>query len=241
MDRLTTLIEKFHLTVTPAPEGEANLIAICNGDSEPHEVRFFTRGVSDWADQERLMFAARVDWSGPSNPLMAAMPDRIDLDLTDQADTRTLVQLMYAEVKGRRCGAQSVISRLGEALMVRLLREQMREGSTDVGLLAGLADPRLSRAVVAIHDHPGKLWTAADLAGQAGLSLSRFTELFAETVGETPMGYLRRWRLILAHQDVRRGDRIDAVARRYAYASPEAFTRAFRKAYGVAPTVLRAA
>lgn len=55
------------------------------------------------------------------------------------------------------------------------------------------------------------------------------------------MGYLRRWRLILAHQDLVRGDRVEAVARRYAYASPEGFTRAFRKAYGVAPVSLRTA
>ncbi len=241
MDRLTTLIEKFHLSVTPAAEGEANLIAICDGDSTPQEVRFYTRGVSDWADTKRLMFAARVDWAGPTNPLMAALPDRVDYDLTEKGDTQTLIQLMYAEANGGRCGAQSVLSRLGEALMVRLLRDQMREGRTEVGLLAGLADPRLSRAIVAIHDFPGKLWTAADLATLAGLSLSRFSELFNETVGETPMGYLRRWRLILAHQDLRRGDRIDAIARRYAYASPEAFSRAFRKTYGHAPSALRAA
>jgi AraC-like DNA-binding protein len=55
------------------------------------------------------------------------------------------------------------------------------------------------------------------------------------------MGYLRRWRLILAHQDIIRGDRVDAVARRYSYSSPESFTRAFRKVHGVAPTALRAA
>lgn len=239
MDRLTALIEKFHLSVAAAAEGEANLIAICGDTGTPREVRFYTRGVSDWADTKRLMFAARVDWAGPTNPLMAALPDRVDYDLADKGDTQTLVHLMYTEAKGGRCGAQSVLSRLGEALMVRLLRDQMREGRTEVGLLAGLADPRLSRAIVAMHDFPGKLWTAADLAGLAGLSLSRFTELFAQTVGETPMGYLRRWRLILAHQDVRNGARIDAVARRYAYASPEAFSRAFRKTYGVAPSAMR--
>jgi AraC-like DNA-binding protein len=122
-----------------------------------------------------------------------------------------------------------------------LLRDQISQGTTEVGLLAGLADPRLSRTIVAMHDFPGRVWSNADLAQEAGLSLSRFSELFAQIVGETPMGYLRRWRLILAHQDITRGDRVDAVARRYAYTSPESFTRAFRKAHGVAPTALRAA
>ncbi|MGR3714738.1 MAG: AraC family transcriptional regulator [Shimia sp.] len=239
MDRLTTLIEKFHLTVQPATIGTANLIALSDENADPSEVQFYTRGRSEADPDQRLMFAAHVDWGGPTNPLIAALPDRVDYDLTLQDDTRSLVALMHAEANGGRCGAQSVLSRLGEALVVRLLRAQMRAGRTQVGLLAGLADARLSRAIVAMHDHPGRLWTNADLADIAGLSLSRFSELFTKVVGETPMGYLRRWRLILAHQDVRRGDRIDAVARRYAYATPESFTRAFRKTHGVAPTALR--
>ena len=44
----------------------------------------------------------------------------------------------------------------------------------------------------------------------------------------------------LARQDVARGDRIDAVARRYGYASPEGFARAFRRHYGENPIALRA-
>ncbi len=66
-----------------------------------------------------------------------------------------------------------------------------------------------------------------------------FAELFAAQVGETPIGYLRRWRLTLARQDLARGDRVETVARRYAYSSPEGFSRAFRKEYGVAPISLR--
>ncbi|CUH53314.1 AraC family transcriptional regulator [Shimia marina] len=241
MDRLTTLVEKFHLTVQPAPLSTANLIAMAGEDGTPARVVFLTRGTSQTARAEEVLFAAHVDWMGMTNPLMASLPDEVGSDLSGAEDSRALVRLMAEETTANRCGAQSVINRLGEALMVRLLREQISQGTTDVGLLAGLADPRISRAIVAMHDFPGRVWSNADLAQEAGLSLSRFAELFAQTVGETPMGYLRRWRLILAHQDIMRGDRVDAVARRYAYNSPESFTRAFRKAHGVAPTALRAA
>ncbi|MEQ9695474.1 AraC family transcriptional regulator [Shimia sp. SDUM112013] len=241
MDRLTTLVERFHLSVRPAPLGRANLIACAKDGATPERVVFFARATEPRSCAEAVLFAASVDWAGASNPLLASLPDKVELDLRPHPETAALVGLMHHEAVANRCGAQSVINRLGEALMVRLLRDQIERGSTEAGLLAGMADPRLSRAIVSMHDHPGRLWTNADLAQIAGLSLSRFCELFAGVVGETPMGYLRRWRLILARQDVMNGDRIERVAHRYAYASPESFTRAFRKAYGTAPSRLRPA
>lgn len=241
MDRLTTLVEKFHLTVHNAPLNAANLVAYGDVEGAPREVVFFTRGLCDVSKDGPALFVAQVDWMGLSNPLMAALPEVVRYDLRDAVDSRALVHLMAVETEGKHCGAETVVNRLGEALMVRLLRDQISRGTTEVGLLAGLADRRLARAIVAMHDQPGRLWSNADLAQEAGLSLSRFSEVFAATVGETPIGYLRRWRLILAHQDILRGDRVETVAHRYAYASPESFTRAFRKAHGAAPSSLRAA
>ena len=58
-------------------------------------------------------------------------------------------------------------------------------------------------------------------------------------MGETPQSYLRRWRMTLAHQDIERGDRVQAVARRYGYASPEALSRAFARQFEVNPLALR--
>ncbi|UWR46060.1 AraC family transcriptional regulator [Phaeobacter inhibens] len=241
MDRLTTLMERFQLSVRAAGSGEANLIALADPSGEPVRLLYSSCDDAPAQPHDRVMWAARVDWSGCCNPLIAALPGLVDYDIADKPEARNLLRLMRDEADAQRCGAQSVINRLGEVLMVRLLRHQIREGATEPGLLAGLADPRLSRAIVAMHDHPGRLWSNADLAEVAGLSLSRFAEVFAAEVGETPIGYLRRWRLILAHQDLSRGDRVDAVARRYAYSSPEGFSRAFRKAYGVAPMSLRMA
>ncbi|AHD01418.1 AraC family transcriptional regulator [Leisingera methylohalidivorans] len=241
MDRLTTLIDRFQLAVQAAGPAEANLIALADAAGQPVRILYRTRGALAEPAPGAVMWAARVTWSGNSNPFLAALPPLVDYSISGNAEAQGLVRLMRDESEGRHCGAQSVINRLGEVLMVRLLRSQIRKGATEPGLLAGLADPRLSRAIVAMHDRPGRLWTNADLAQEAGLSLSRFAELFSAEVGETPMGYLRRWRLILAHQDLTRGDRVEAVARRYAYGSPEGFTRAFRKVYGVAPVSLRSA
>ncbi|MCP4184153.1 MAG: helix-turn-helix transcriptional regulator [Hyphomicrobiales bacterium] len=54
-----------------------------------------------------------------------------------------------------------------------------------------MSDPRLGRAIVAIHDQSGHKWNNESLAAIAGLSPSRFLEVFLATVGEPPVAYLQ--------------------------------------------------
>jgi AraC-like DNA-binding protein len=149
------------------------------------------------------------------------------------------LRLFKAELDAQHCGVRPILNRLAEVLVIRLLRAEINRGATRPGLVAGLADPRLARAIVAMHDDPGRAWRNEDLAAEAGLSLSRFAETFQNTVGETPQSYLRRWRMTLARQDIARGERVQAVARRYGYASPEALSRAFARQFDVNPLALR--
>lgn len=239
MDRLTTLLTQFHLSVGSTEVTKANLVVLQDGQGVAVRLCYYTKGTVPAHEVDRVLWAGYVDWSGRVNPFLVALPKVATYDLVENPEAQGLVEIICNEAKGKRCGAQSVVNRLAEVLIVRMLRHQLEHGATEPGLLAGLADPRINRAVVAIHDRPGQSWDNASLAQEAGLSLSRFSELFSATVGETPMGYLRRWRLILAQQDLQRGARVDAVARRYAYASGEAFSRAFRRAYGVSPMAVR--
>jgi len=203
------------------------------------EIWFGLAGIGAELAAEGVLFAADVDWGGASNPLLAALPEKLRYDLSADREAASLVALMHSELAAARCGSGSVINRLGEVMVVRLLRAQIEAGSTEPGLLSGLSDARLSRAIVAIHGNPGRNWRNDDLAEVAGLSLSRFAETFASVVGETPAAYLRRWRLLVARQDLQNGDRVDAVARRYGYQSAEGFARAFRQHYGQNPLAMR--
>lgn len=238
-DRLTTLISRFSLRVEPAALDAATLVVLADAGGKPCRALFKPRDRGFDLGQIRAVVVASVDWGGTSNPLVSALPDLIEVDLTRDAETMALAMLIKAEMEAQRCGAASVVNRLGEVLVVRILRGQIETGSTRPGVLAGLADPRLSRAIVAIHDQPGRNWRNDDLAEIAGLSRSRFAEMFLGAVGEPPAAYLRRWRLTLARQDVDRGHRVDAIARRYGYGSAEGFTRAFRKQFGALPITLR--
>ncbi len=239
MDRLTTLMERFTLQVKPAALKTATMVVTAGTDGASGHVWFGHAGIGSDFPADTVLFAAEVDWGGASNPLLAALPDKICFDLSRDQEAASLISLMHSELAAARCGSASVVNRLGEVMIVRLLRAQIEAGSTEPGLLSGLSDARLNRAIVAIHGSPGRNWRNDDLAEIAGLSLSRFAETFVSVVGETPAAYLRRWRLLLARQDLQKGDRVEAVARRYGYQSAEGFARAFRQRYGCNPLAMR--
>lgn len=241
IDRLSTLMARFRISVRPAPADQATLRVIRSATGSPDRLFLHAQPPRTPGQPGDLLLSAVIDWGGDTNPLFLALPDVIEVDLTRDPDTRSLLSLIDTELRGARCGAGSVVARLSEVLLVRILRHQIESGSVESGLLAGLSDPRLSRAIVAIHDRPDRQWTNEDLAQVAGLSLSRFVDLFQTRVGETPAAYLRRWRLTLASQDLAEGGRVERVSHRYGFRSPEGFTRAFKRHFGHTPIAHRVA
>ncbi len=240
MDRLSALMSRFELVVNLSPDPNANLqILSKSNDGIPTCLRFGMRGDLNPEKGMTLLLSAQVDWGGDDNPLLSALPAVIHFDVQEDGETKALADVLIAESRAARCGSGSVLNRLCEVLIVRLLRGQIETGGVKAGLLGGLADPRLARAIVAIHDRPEEIWRVETLAREAGLSSSRFAELFRKAVGVTPLAYLRHWRLVLAKQDLSRGDRVQAVAQRYCYNSTEALSRAILHAYGVGPMQIR--
>jgi AraC-like DNA-binding protein len=241
-DRLSALIYRFSLKVTPQQDEQANLIVMQHRNTgEPTKILLAPLSFlpKQSSVDECIMFSARTDWGGRENPLFATLPHLIEINIDRNSDLSMLVHLLKTEAEAQRCGVGGVLNRLGEILMIRILRQQIELGSTAPGLLNGLADSRLSRAIVSMHEAPGKRWNNEDLAQIAGLSLSRFTELFNQRVGQTVQSYLRHWRMILACQDIERGDRIQTIATRYSYGSSEALSRAFRRQFGNNPIAHR--
>lgn len=238
IDRLSALMARFALAVHVVAPDEANLFVI--DDSNGREIILRPGSVGAPTSQKgRIVFQAFVDFGGPETPLATALPDVLVHPIDEDEELTAVIALMRAEVAGSRCGGASVLARLAEVLIVRLIRSRLEKGDVPRGMLAGLADTRLAKAIVAMHDHPGELWHNDDLAAESGMSRSRFIARFRDVVGTSPQAYLRHWRLLLAQQDVARGDRIDAVARRYGYGSPEALTHMFRRETGQSPITLR--
>lgn len=242
VDRLSSLLVHFELAVKPTVFEDADLFIFVDRESgSPNRVILSPHKklkVSS-LENETLVFKAEVRWGGESNPLFSALPEILELDLKFDTETAAIASLLNTEYGNKRCGSASVLSRLSEILIIRLMRVQIENGQMEVGLFGGLNDPRLSRAIVAIHDDPSKKWKNDELAQIAGLSLSRFCELFTNVVQETPIGYLRRWRLILARQDIAKGGRVQSIASKYGYRSGEALSRAFYKQFSETPSSVR--
>lgn len=235
IDRLTTLIETFRISASLSAPAQANLFALEDKQSGRVMLYLHPQGTDHLIKNGNPFFALYIEFNQLAPALAAALPQGMSLEVDNNQDMAHLVHLIANEVKSDRCGAKAVIARYGEILLVRLLRHQLENGHTKPSFLAGLADDRISRALVAIHEQPEKLWNNDALAQEAGLSPSRFKQLFAQLVCETPGSYLRRWRLMLAKTEIERGERIDKVARKYGYRAPDAFSRAYLKEYGLRP------
>ena len=175
--------------------------------------------------------------------LLNSLPQLVLLRTGEQeTDMRleTLARLMAAEARSEDSGRQVVLDRLADVLLVMVLRHVVRHGLVQRGLLAALSDPRLARALSALHTEPGTAWTLAGLAARAGMARTAFAQRFAEVVGDTPMNYLAGWRMQLADRMLRdRRLSVAQVAEQVGYSTEAAFRRAFKRLRGVGPGAVR--
>ena len=235
MDRLSSLLDRFRLKVVPAEPTQANLGIVKEDETENCILFFKPRGYGFPRISGQMVLSLNVDFGNVANPLRIALPDEVVETVHPDSDLHNLISLLISEDENSRCGAPVVLGRLGEVLVVRILRMQLERGATTPGILSGLSHQRISKAIVAMHEKPEIGWRNSDLAEISGLSQSRFKELFSSIVGEAPMGYLRRWRMVLARIDLENGERVDRVSHKYGYKAPDAFSRAFTKEFGDRP------
>ena len=177
-------------------------------------------------------------------PLIEALPRVLRIPIGDgsaSALVRDLLRVGVQESSESRPGAGSILTKLSELLFVEALRRYVEALPPEVtGWLAGVRDPQVGRALALVHAEPGRAWTVDDLARSVALSRSALAERFTALVGEPPMQYLMRWRLALAARMLRSGpEAIGRVAERSGYESEAAFSRAFKREFGVPPATWR--
>jgi AraC-like DNA-binding protein len=169
--------------------------------------------------------------AGSDNPLVQALPTFMTLPLAELADASAILAVLFAEAAAPdRCGRAHMVDRLFEVVLVYLLRSLMQQGRVDSGLLAGMADAKLAKALVAMHAQPELHWQLPTLAAQAGMSRTQFALRFREVVGATPADYLSRFRMHLVQDLLRRGRALESIAAAVGYSGAPALSRAF---YGV--------
>jgi AraC-like DNA-binding protein len=151
------------------------------------------------------------------------------------------LKFSVTEAAGRQAGADAMLAQLSEALFAETLRRYARQlPDAQIGWLAGARDPELGRALALVHRRPAHPWTAADLAREAGLSRTVLAERFRHFLGESPVAYLTRWRLVLgARALTTTSHSVVQIAQEVGYESEAAFNRAFKREYGLPPARYR--
>lgn len=198
------------------------------------------------APTEESDFAcATLDFDGgPTHPLVRTLPPVIVLPL-DAVDTLApALDVLFAEIDNVGCGRKVLADRLFEVILIQLFRwilDHPGELDLPAGLLIGLSDENLARALVAIHESPGLPWTLATMSREARMSRSSFAARFKELVGQPPAEYLTAWRITLAQDRLRAGVSVARTATELGYATPPAFTRAFTQKVGSSPRAWLAA
>lgn len=181
------------------------------------------------------MLVGHCSFDSPDAELLVSLLPQL-VHVRDERRLTMLVQLVGEESREQRPARDVVLARLLEVLLIEAMRSAAGT-SASPGLVRGLADARLALALRAMHEHPARAWTVAELASQAALSRSAFFERFNRTVGIAPMAYLLAWRMALAKRLLRNNEGgIADIAERVGYSSASTFSIAFSRHVGLSPS-----
>lgn len=178
------------------------------------------------------------------SPLLAILPPLIHIQsnqgqMADWLES-TLKMLAY-EARNLKPGSQTILSRLIDIIFVQALRAWLEE-QTELagGWLGALRDSQIGTSISLIHQDPGQNWSVATLANQVGMSRSLFAARFTTLVGEPPLAYLTRWRMHLAATTLAKEKAtMTTVANSVGYESEAAFSKAFKRYFGISPSSYR--
>ena len=137
--------------------------------------------------------------------------------------------------------SSEVVAKLAELFLTQAVREYIDHlplGTS--GWLRGLTDPAVTKALSIIHSRFAEDLDVEGLAREAGVSRTILGEKFAELIGEPPMRYCAQWRMRVAANMLRDGKQnASNVAYSVGFNSEAAFTRAFKREYGIPPATWR--
>src|SRR5262245_55489286 len=181
---------------------------------------------------------------GDINPVIATLHALLKMRVNDGVSAewiRSTFQFAAQEVAAGRPGSETVLAKLSELLFVETVRchaESLPEGQT--GWLAGLREPHVAKALALLHRDITRDWTVDELGREVGLSRSALADRFLRLIGLPPMHYLANWRMQVAAERLRNTSAsLAQVAEAVGYESEAAFSRAFKKIFGMAPATWR--
>lgn len=192
----------------------------------------------DWGGpgEESLLFCGFLGSMTPNEALLQSLPPM--LKIAADAGPRgewTASSLRFAADELR--ADSQLLGRIAELLFAEAVRRHVQSlPPGEGGWLAGLGDAAVGRALAYIHARSTKRIDVTALARHVGLSRSALGERFTALLGEPPVRYWTRWRLRAAANRLQDG-RLPAARVAYdsGFNSEAAFSRAFKREYGLPP------
>lgn len=181
------------------------------------------------------------------DPVLRALPPLIVVRPPDGPAAqwvRASVEYAVVATQASLASPSASGSQLAQLLFTEILGQYLEDAGDDelTGWLAALRDPVVGPAIARLHAEPQHAWTVADLARSVPTSKTVLVDRFHATLGRPPIRYLTEWRINLASGLLRTTDlSVAEVASQVGYTSEEAFSRAFKRALGMAPAHWRSA
>jgi AraC-like DNA-binding protein len=187
------------------------------------------------------LLCGAFEFAGPlAQSFLTVLPEWIRVRKDDRGEKEwldSIARFLFRETQHPGLGAATIVTSLLDVLLVEAVRMWLREQPTGgAGWLGALRDPSIGAALGLMHHAPEKQWTVPALSAAVGLSRSPFAAKFTALVGQSPMSYLKSWRLqraatLLSSDAVS----LSSVAEQVGYESTAAFSRAFTRFFGVSP------
>ncbi len=237
-----------HYTVSDSPETPPNVVVhpgqrCCDMDGNSL-LDAMTHGVRTWGNDPDgstvFLVGAYEHLSDISDRLLSALPPVLSLARTSWESP--LVALLCDEVTKDEPGQAAVLDRLLDLLVTAVLKAWFAQHDNSRPKWWRFQGDRVVECVLRLmHDQPAHRWTLDKLAEESGASRASLARRFHDLVGEPPMTFLKNWRMALAADLLCQPDEtVSTVAEKVGYATPFAFSAAFKRVRGVSPQKHRA-
>jgi AraC-like DNA-binding protein len=175
-----------------------------------------------------------------SEQLIARLPKLVHCKIDTDSAAALLPRSIRPSQTAARLGLGAVLGKLSELLFVDAIRAYVESLPQQEDWLSGLRDRYVSHGLALMYAQPGARWSLESLAKTVGISRTVLADHFVRCTGIAPMQYLSQWRLRVAADALGHTDRaIKLVAEAAGFGSTAAFTRAFKRGFGVSPAKWR--
>lgn len=173
-----------------------------------------------------------------STPVLTSLVRPMHVSSRENAQLGKTVELLTAEFAQPQIGTTAAVNSIVDLLLIQFVRVWLdRHPEKQSGSwLGGMRDPVVRDALVCVHARPEHPWTTESLAAATAVSRTTLSRHFRSALGQTPGAYVMQWRMDLASVRLRDTDEpVESISGAVGYASPHAFSRAFRRVRGMPP------